>query len=416
MNKLTLLSLATSLFTWMAAFQGNVYADSGIHVVVDGQEVAFPDAQPEIINGRTMVPITPIASSLNATITRSNLNYFIIDKGNQSIKIVWNSNTAYVNGVPVSLDSPAYIKNDRTYVPIRFVGEAFGGTVGYSGNSDTVYVDTFDPSTGSLYPVIKVDNGDTFEVKMGGIWNSSIQTVRLIGIQAPEMKSAGNLGMPYSYQAWNYLNAKLQGQKVYLDFDVKQQDKFGHLLAYAYSQNGTFLNADLLEKGYARVDSMTPDTKHDPLFSSLLKQAQASHEGVWSLVQDPWNGKDSTTWGNDGSDYTQKSIPQQQVKVNNVKISALNVKDQYITIVNNNTNDIDLSNWTIVSNSNGQTYHFPNGFILKSGTSVTVTSGHAANNNSPGQLLWTTNYVWNESGDTATLCDGQGNTISTFHS
>ncbi len=48
--------------------------------------------------------------------------------------------TAYVNGVPISLDVPPQIINGRTMVPIRFVSENLGAEVGWESNTKTVTI------------------------------------------------------------------------------------------------------------------------------------------------------------------------------------------------------------------------------------------------------------------------------------
>jgi hypothetical protein len=48
--------------------------------------------------------------------------------------------TAYVNGLPVSLDVPPQIINGRTLVPIRFVSENLGAEVNWDGNTKTVTI------------------------------------------------------------------------------------------------------------------------------------------------------------------------------------------------------------------------------------------------------------------------------------
>lgn len=50
------------------------------------------------------------------------------------------SKTAYVNGVPVSLDVPPQIINGRTMVPIRFVSENLGAEVNWDSNTKTVTI------------------------------------------------------------------------------------------------------------------------------------------------------------------------------------------------------------------------------------------------------------------------------------
>lgn len=46
-----------------------------------------------------------------------------------TILIYIASDIAYVNGKEIKLDSPAFIDNDRTYTPVRFVAEELGADV-----------------------------------------------------------------------------------------------------------------------------------------------------------------------------------------------------------------------------------------------------------------------------------------------
>lgn len=41
------------------------------------------------------------------------------------------------------------------------------------------------------------------------------------------------------------------GKKAHLEFDVRQRDRHGRILAYVYLEDGTFMNAWLVEQGYA---------------------------------------------------------------------------------------------------------------------------------------------------------------------
>lgn len=44
------------------------FAEDMIHLVVNGQEVVFPEAPPQIINGYTVVPARPLAEALGAEV------------------------------------------------------------------------------------------------------------------------------------------------------------------------------------------------------------------------------------------------------------------------------------------------------------------------------------------------------------
>lgn len=45
---------------------------------------------------------------------------------------------ALVDGRPIYLDVPPQIFRDRTMVPVRFIAQAFGATVGWDGQTRTV--------------------------------------------------------------------------------------------------------------------------------------------------------------------------------------------------------------------------------------------------------------------------------------
>ena len=116
------------------------YASSGITVKLDGNPLTF-DVQPQLIGGRTMVPLRVIFESLGAmvewddstkTVTAYNEFYVV----NATI----GSNTMIVNGEQRQIDVPPMIVDSRTLVPARFVAEAFNCNVEWDGNSKTVYI------------------------------------------------------------------------------------------------------------------------------------------------------------------------------------------------------------------------------------------------------------------------------------
>ncbi len=50
--------------------------------------------------------------------------------------------TAYRNGEEITLQQEPVISQDRTLVPLRFVGEALGAQVTWDGETLTVYLTT----------------------------------------------------------------------------------------------------------------------------------------------------------------------------------------------------------------------------------------------------------------------------------
>lgn len=113
-----------------------------IDLYVDGRKLE-PDVAPVIVNGRTLVPLRSIFESLQASVTwDGTTKTAVATKGGNTVSITINRPTAYVNGAPVALDTPAAIINERTMVPVRFVSEALQANVWWEADTKTVYVAT----------------------------------------------------------------------------------------------------------------------------------------------------------------------------------------------------------------------------------------------------------------------------------
>ena len=99
------------------------------------------DVAPIIRNDRTMLPARFVAEALGATVTWNNDERKVtITKDDITIIIYIDSDKAYVNGKEVTLDSPAFIENDRTYTPLRFIAENLGATVDWNETEQKVII------------------------------------------------------------------------------------------------------------------------------------------------------------------------------------------------------------------------------------------------------------------------------------
>lgn len=97
-----------------------------ITVYLDGVELYF-DSQPVIVNQNTMVPMRKIFESLGSAVEWDNKARTVTAiAGNKTLKLTIGSTTAYIDGTKVPLDSPPFIQNDTTFVPLRFVSENLG--------------------------------------------------------------------------------------------------------------------------------------------------------------------------------------------------------------------------------------------------------------------------------------------------
>jgi micrococcal nuclease len=130
--------------------------------------------------------------------------------------------------------------------------------------------------------VVKVIDGDTIRLANGKL-------LRYIGIDTPEIriKQGGKFvyqPSPFSLEAKKN-NQQLVGDKfVRIEFDVEKYDRYGRLLGYCFV-NETFVNAKLLEEGYAVLYTKPPNIKYVDLFVKLQKKARKEKRGIWGSYQ-----------------------------------------------------------------------------------------------------------------------------------
>lgn len=138
---------------------------------------------------------------------------------------------------------------------------------------------TFDTSHPSNATVEKVVDGDTIEVTIG----RRREKVRLIGIDTPETvdprRPAGCFGVEASTFTKDTLPA---GTEVRLELDVEPRDRYRRLLAYVHrSRDGLFVNAELIDQGFAQPLTIPPNIAYTDKFVDLAAEARRQNRGLW---------------------------------------------------------------------------------------------------------------------------------------
>jgi len=121
------------------------------------------------------------------------------------------------------------------------------------------------------------------------------ERVRLIGIDTPEMHESNKLYRDaqrsgqdveaikrLGRQAYEFTKKLVEGKRVRLEFDVERYDKYKRILAYVYLEDGTFVNAKIVEEGYASLMTYPPNVKYADLFLKLYRQARENRRGLWN--------------------------------------------------------------------------------------------------------------------------------------
>jgi endonuclease YncB( thermonuclease family) len=128
-------------------------------------------------------------------------------------------------------------------------------------------------NTATLGDVIRVVDGDTIEVSIGG----QSFTVRYIGVEAPE---TGASAEPFAAEALGANLDLVEGQTVALVEDVTNADDSGQLPRYVMVDD-QFINYELVRQGYAEAVPASPDTACDDLFALAAQYAQDEGLGMW---------------------------------------------------------------------------------------------------------------------------------------
>ena len=99
--------------------------------MLDGKEISF-DVPPQIINGRTMVPIRAVFEALGATLewnaatrtAKATIDDYVVE-------CTIDSKTMTACGEKIEMDVAPVIVDGRTLVPVRAIFEALGATVSW---------------------------------------------------------------------------------------------------------------------------------------------------------------------------------------------------------------------------------------------------------------------------------------------
>ena len=120
------------------------FADTGekVTVTLDGTEVFFPDTQPFIdVRSRTLVPIRFVSEAMGAKVDWENdTRTVVIKKDKDTIKYTIGDMKAYLNDEIRVFDTYGILKEDRTFVPLRFISEMLSCDVDWSDVTRTVTI------------------------------------------------------------------------------------------------------------------------------------------------------------------------------------------------------------------------------------------------------------------------------------
>jgi micrococcal nuclease len=130
--------------------------------------------------------------------------------------------------------------------------------------------------------VTRVVDGDTMKVTLED-GRATKETIRLLLVDTPETVHPTKEVEPFGPEASSFAKRLLTNQKVQLEIDVSERDKYGRLLVYLWLGDQMF-NELLLEEGLARVAYvLPPNIKYIDQFRAIQQKSQNAAKGIWRI-------------------------------------------------------------------------------------------------------------------------------------
>jgi len=134
--------LAAVLAISLLPYQASAAVEMPLRVVVDGKELYFPDAKPYVDeNNRTQIPVRFIGEALGAEVKWDReKRQAIFEKAPTRVVLTIGKAEYEINGRVYRMDTKALLQEERTFVPARYVAEALGAKVEWDSKVRTVYI------------------------------------------------------------------------------------------------------------------------------------------------------------------------------------------------------------------------------------------------------------------------------------
>lgn len=128
------------------------------------------------------------------------------------------------------------------------------------------------------YAVKRVYDGDTIQLEDG-------RSIRFLAINTPEIAHFGRPADMGGIAAKTWLENKLDGVKVRLEFDGETTDHYGRSLAYVFTEHNENLNVQLVAAGLAVMNIYPTSLRYVKELTEVQDLAQQAKRGIWQQTQ-----------------------------------------------------------------------------------------------------------------------------------
>jgi len=122
--------------------------------------------------------------------------------------------------------------------------------------------------------VVRVYDGDTVKLANG-------DSIRLIGINTPEMNYDTGTPEPYAKKAKRFLEKLVLKNKIGIKYGAEKTDRYKRKLAHIFLLDGTNLQYEILKSGLAFNISIPPNLRRHNCYFNAEKTARNNNLGIW---------------------------------------------------------------------------------------------------------------------------------------
>lgn len=124
----------------------------------------------------------------------------------------------------------------------------------------------------------RVVSGDRIEAQVGG---ESVLRIRYLGVQLPASDDPSPRLRVLNRKALAFNRQLVENKPISLEFESTEPDEAGRLAAYVFVEK-TFVNAELIRQGYARVAEASPEFQLKSYFQKQEEKAFEEGLGIWA--------------------------------------------------------------------------------------------------------------------------------------
>lgn len=249
---------------------------AGTAVAAEPHDVALVEALPNPIGNDTtsgetvtLATVAPVPVALRG---------FSLAIGKKSIALENIVLTPGEANVLAMQSLGALLPNASGSVALWYGGETLA-VIAWSDAREGVSYRSAPASLQEYAKALRVIDGDTVEVLRSG---GTRESVRLRGIDAPELATFFRDKQDYADEAKYFLRSLIEGKNIELQFDTEMQDAYGRTLAYLHDAAGEDVQALLLHEGLARVIGGVRFSRRAE-YEAMQASAAKEGKGLWAL-------------------------------------------------------------------------------------------------------------------------------------